>query len=592
MPASYRLRDWNDAERSFWVTASTANPIKCTDIVDGKEVEYWEALEGWDFTRFEKNPLIFETHATDSSDAVIGTGSHFKETADGGLELKVTLASVASNPRTEVLARRIKDGLLRGVSVGWDHGERTDEKRGGKEVRVYRKNKLNEVSLVPLPKDENGLIEAEPKSPEEKRREKASNAARELARSRYNRTDAADDDVHRFDFVGNLGKFSRTPTGGLKVPARLTRTGVLEYRKPDGTIRRELRLPEEVFNADSLASLEDATVTNLDNHRGLIGPENWKDATLGHARNIRHDGKFVEADLHINDAQAIIDLENGRLHDISCGYSCKLDMTPGLHEGQPYDAIQRRIRYNHVAVLPKGRGRAGTDVALRLDAKDAVCVEAETTDGEESMTVKVIRLDGRDFNYGSEEHINHLEMSHKTALGTIQAELSKFKTEHAELTTRCDKAEGSVRAFEKKAEEEKKNEEEAKRAKEAEGVRAFRKRVKLVRNTIRMLELDEDDEEKMDALDLKSDRDLMLDVIRADARWKDEKFDGKSDEYVGAIYDSVAKAFVRTDGIDHVVDTIERVKRVDAASGDKDPAAKSRAEMNKAAREAWQKPLS
>jgi hypothetical protein len=34
----------------------------------------------------------------------------------------------------------------------------------------------------------------------------------------------------------------------------LTRVGIFEYRRPDGSIRRELRLPEEVFAQESLAS--------------------------------------------------------------------------------------------------------------------------------------------------------------------------------------------------------------------------------------------------------------------------------------------------------------------------------------------------
>ena len=34
----------------------------------------------------------------------------------------------------------------------------------------------------------------------------------------------------------------------------LTRTGIFDYKNPDGSIRRELRLPEQVFDPDSLSS--------------------------------------------------------------------------------------------------------------------------------------------------------------------------------------------------------------------------------------------------------------------------------------------------------------------------------------------------
>jgi HK97 family phage prohead protease len=595
MPASYAIKDWNDAERSFRVVASTSRPIKRTELdADGKEVEFFEALDGWNFQRFAKNPLVLESHDAKNIDSAIGQASDFEPTPDGGLSLKITLASAGANPRVTELERKIKEGLVRGVSVGWERGERTDEQRAGRMVRVYRNNLLQEVSLCLLPVDEDALIEAE-EDPELQRRERVSNAGRALAAARLSkavegRTDAADGggEHNRFDFLGTISKFTRTQVGGIRVPARLTRTGILEYRLPDGKIRRELRLPEEVFHADSLATLSGATVTDLDHHRGLLDSSNWKDATLGHAEEVRRDGKYVVADLLINDARAIAAIEGGRLHDISCGYRCRLDMTSGVWEGQPYDAIQRGIRYNHVAVLPKGRGRAGEDVALRLDAKDAECVEAQDN-GDTNMTdvaaKRVIRIDGKDLDYGSEPHIKHLEDAHLK-------DLQKWETDKTDLTTRCDKAEGKVRAFEKKEEEDKKTSEEAKRASEAASARAFRQRLKLTRAITKALDVDEDDDEKMDALDAKSDRDLMIDLIRMDARWKNEKFDGKSDDFVLGIYETVAKSFTRTDGIDSVVETIERTKRLDSNDQTRDPEAQARANMNKDAYTAWTKPLS
>lgn len=586
MPASYAIKSWNDAERSFRVVASTATPIKRSewDPKQEKLVEYWEALEGWDLRRYNRNPLVLESHNTYELDAAIGLGSDLKETEDGGLEMKVTLAPANENKRVAELENRIKGGLIRGVSVGWDYGDRTDEVRGGRTVRVYRNNKLSEVSLCLVPADEDALVEADTGDEETRKKERVSNAGRLLAQAKATRTDADED---RFDFFGAVGKFERTHVGGIRVPARLTRVGVLEYRKPDGTIRRELRLPEEVFNSDSLASLNGAPVTDLAHHRGLLDVANWKDATLGTTIEIRKDGNFVSADLLINDPSTIADVENGRLHDISCGYRCKLEHTPGVWNGERYDAIQRDIRYNHVAVLPRGRGRAGKEVSLRLDSNQAECVEFDA--GEDKTmadTAKVlIKLDGKDIEYGSKDHISHLEGAHLK-------DLTAWDTEKKELVSRCDKAEGKVRAFEKKEEDDKKSGEDAKRAAEVDSARKLRSRLKLTRNVIRMLDVDEDDEDKMDAIDAKDDRTLMIEVIRADARWKTEKFDGKSDDYVQAIYDSVAKSFTRADGIDNVVDVVETHKRADAAGGGGDPVSNSRSKMTKDAQEAWTKPLS
>lgn len=57
----------------------------------------------------------------------------------------------------------------------------------------------------------------------------------------------------RFDSIP-LSDTYFTPEGYLIDNPILTRVGIFEYHNPDGTIRRELRLPEEVFAAESLAS--------------------------------------------------------------------------------------------------------------------------------------------------------------------------------------------------------------------------------------------------------------------------------------------------------------------------------------------------
>lgn len=55
-----------------------------------------------------------------------------------------------------------------------------------------------------------------------------------------------------------------------------------------------------------------------------------------------------------------IDL-NGK-KDLSIGYRCLYDVSQGAYNGQKYDAIQRKIRGNHVALVDEGR--SGPDVAV------------------------------------------------------------------------------------------------------------------------------------------------------------------------------------------------------------------------------------
>lgn len=54
-------------------------------------------------------------------------------------------------------------------------------------------------------------------------------------------------------------------------------------------------------------------------------------------------------------------ISNGK-KELSIGYRCLYDLTPGIYNGIKYDAVQRKIRGNHLALV--NAGRAGPDVAV------------------------------------------------------------------------------------------------------------------------------------------------------------------------------------------------------------------------------------
>jgi hypothetical protein len=70
--------------------------------------------------------------------------------------------------------------------------------------------------------------------------------------------------------------------------------------------------------------------------------------------------------------------------ELSAGYRCIYDMTAGTWNGKPYDAVQRKIRGNHLALVTEGR--MGPDVAVMdhftftFDAQEAYMAD-ETTEG-------------------------------------------------------------------------------------------------------------------------------------------------------------------------------------------------------------------
>jgi len=201
----------------------------------------------------------------------------------------------------------------------------------------------------------------------------------------------------------------RTPQGFLRVPAYVTRAGVLEYKRADGTTVRELRHPDEVFRPASLESLSAAPLTDL-HPKEMVSPKNVRSLRVGHVGEaVRQDGHRVAATVTIEDEQMIALVERGERREISCGYACAIDATPGVWDGEHYDAVQRDIVYNHAALGPRNWGRAGSEVALRLDSGDAMTATAYgapperrddgTTDlpgGDAQMDHVTIRVDELD----------------------------------------------------------------------------------------------------------------------------------------------------------------------------------------------------
>ncbi len=206
--------------------------------------------------------------------------------------------------------------------------------------------------------------------------------------------------AYRVDSYSTVRSVSRTPQGGISTKGYLTRTGILEYRGDNGEVRREYRPAEEVFHKDSMASLVSSTVTV--DHHGMITTENWRDHSVGHVGEApSRKGDYVQASLYVQDQKAVERLlaNEGpdKLVEISCGYTCTYDPTPGSYQGQKYDGIQRDNRYNHVALGPKGWGRAGAEVRIREDGGKSdlgYCVSAGPLDHplEDSYSMEYEKL--------------------------------------------------------------------------------------------------------------------------------------------------------------------------------------------------------
>ena len=381
----------------------------------------------------------------------------------------------------------------------------------------------------------------------------------------------------------------RTPQGFLRVPAYLTRVGVFSYKRADGTTVRELRPADEVFKDDSLATLSSAPVTDL-HPTEMVGPQNVRKLRVGHVGEaVRKDGRLVAAHITVEDHEIIQKVEKGERREISCGYRCRIDATPGVHEGERYDVVQRDIVYNHAALGPRNWGRAGNDVCLRVDSNDAPeegdeqvfrldsadAVSATThsapseREDENDMDMVTIRVDGIDCQVAKQssqlieralkEHTDAAD-SNKKALDTLQG---KFDAQSAEL----DKV--------------KKELTELKDPKRLDA--AVSERTALLEQARRVLPA----EEKLDGKTPRQVHELVLKKL-------DDKADfaGKSDEYVLARFDA-AIASVSADGggkDDKRSDALDRFRSDTTPKGSlsKSGNTESRADAGLAD---WQKPL-
>lgn len=262
-------------------------------------------------------------------------------------------------------------------------------------------------------------------------------------------------------------KFEKTEEGYLKGRAVVTNTGVFVYSDGNGGERRELRLPEEVFSPEALDSLKMKPITY--NHPPeLVDVNNIKEYQIGYsgenpssALGFDTDGYHVAIDLIITDKDVIDEVtskgsldypikgQNGKKTALSCGYTCDLEDSAGVWCGQPYDYIQRNIRYNHIALVDYGR--AGDAARLRLDSKNNLLISYSK---EEFMdALKSVNLDGVDYKAEAKvietlnQHKKEIE-NLKSKMDSLQKEKSKIEGERDNLKEQVNDLSEKVKSLE------------------------------------------------------------------------------------------------------------------------------------------------
>lgn len=231
--------------------------------------------------------------------------------------------------------------------------------------------------------------------------------------------------VKRLDSVP-LEKVEYTPEGFLIDHPIVTSVGVFEYTNPDGSVRRELRLPEHVFNEKSLATYEGKPVI-ITHEAGRVDKDNVGDEIVGTILSKGEpDGDNVRAKIIIHDIDAV---KKSSLRELSLGYDLVLDETPGEWNGQQYDAIQTEIVINHLAIVREAR--AGEQARLNIDSTENKALQK----GVNAMAVKSTKQTKATNSDENRKKIAAFEERRKRRLDEAKAEEQKKEETAANADT-------------------------------------------------------------------------------------------------------------------------------------------------------------
>lgn len=315
----------------------------------------------------------------------------------------------------------------------------------------------------------------------------------------------------------------------------VARTGVYTYVLPDGSVRREYRPPEEVFSEDSAASFIGKPIVVEHPAVGKVTSDTVRKLAIGTilTPGYRKDDVNIACDIVIHAPKAI-----GDRRALSLGYKVDLDETPGTApDGQPYDAVQRNIRINHLAVVQKAR--AGIKARLNLDGDEIFESEGE---------LMKIRIDAKDYEVDENvaAYVSALQAKEENArvkLDTAATELAAAKAQYTALKSDADGKQAALDAMTAERDTLKVKidaaEEDKKKAVD-EAVKAAKDEAK------ERAELEEEAKKaKLEKTDGLTNAELKAGIIKA-AFGENFKLDGMSEAYINGAYNA-AKEMLRSD---------------------------------------------
>ena len=176
--------------------------------------------------------------------------------------------------------------------------------------------------------------------------------------------------------------------------AQLGLTGDEAYK-----VFKVYRPEEELSNKDAIDSFK--LVPFIDDHAMLgaeddgLTPAERKGIQGVIGEDVYFDAPYLRGNLKIYSESAKGLISSGDKVELSPGYRCRYEFTSGVFDGQHYDAIQRDLRGNHLALVDEGR--TGPDVkvldSMRFTLDSKLLKEAFMADENKTVEAKATDFD-------------------------------------------------------------------------------------------------------------------------------------------------------------------------------------------------------
>ena len=255
----------------------------------------------------------------------------------------------------------------------------------------------------------------------------------------------------------------------------VARTGIQKYTKRElglgdsNEVINVMRKSEDIFDDDSIASYNQSPIT-IYHPKQFVDSGNHDKLAVGDLPKAVSDqaNGVIRADLIVKTKKGLQAINDG-LTQLSMGYTANIVLQDGVtDDGTPYQAIQKNIRINHIALVPKGRAGIAQLSDSVMDIEDfnkhstegqTVTIEeikaglAKLTDTERESVIGVFKpvqkLSDAEIQSQIETKANELAVIKAKDMATVMAQeiADKAIAESKELNEVVAKAKGYIKDY-------------------------------------------------------------------------------------------------------------------------------------------------